>query len=248
MDTKQIHLVSQYLAAAGISFVAPQEDDSHTNLLFNEATKSLETREFSKEKDLLSFHFESFSLIWRFAAGQEVFPLEAMKHQDVLKWLNAIAHKRLAKEYTYQFHYDLPYHLDLQDVFSLDDVHTVTELYTLRVLAQHAFENLKELHHLDTEIRVWPHHFDTGGYAKLPEYENVYIGFGLAIPDTVCEDHYFYISGYKDGEIMHTNQFDALSKGQWAEPAFTGAILSANKVNSSQIMQFYKEAISRYGL
>ncbi|MGK0385800.1 MAG: hypothetical protein ACI849_000405, partial [Patiriisocius sp.] len=60
--------------------------------------------------------------------------------------------------------------------------------------------------------------------------------------------HYFYISGYRDGEMMHTNKFDILSIGKWAEPEFTGAILPVNKVNSSQIMQFYKEAINRYGL
>lgn len=38
-----MHLAAQYLAAAGISFVAKEDDDSHTNLGFSAETGSMTT-------------------------------------------------------------------------------------------------------------------------------------------------------------------------------------------------------------
>jgi hypothetical protein len=50
---KQMHLASQYLAAAGLSFVKKQDDDSHTNLGFNTEKGIMYTRALSDNGDQL---------------------------------------------------------------------------------------------------------------------------------------------------------------------------------------------------
>ncbi|TPN83387.1 hypothetical protein [Aquimarina algicola] len=251
---EQIHLAAQYLAAAGISFVIPKNDDSHTNLGFNVDAKSLETRQLSSERDVLAFNYEQFSLEWHSFSKKKMFKLDGKTHQEVLQWLKETSLKCIGKSYKYDLHYDLPYSIDDDYTFKLKDIDELKYLSSLRILIQQTLEQIIKDYHLETEIRVWPHHFDTGIYTAFrvnnndtSSQESIHIGLGLAIPDRLCNKHYFYISGYAKDKAISTTNFQNLDQGVWIDDNFKGAILSTEKgVSKSDVIEFFREAIKQF--
>ena len=128
--------------------------------------------------------------------------------------------------------------------FKLSDIDRLKTLSAQRVLAEKVIQKIKEAFNLNTACRVWPHHFDTGIYAQMPNSE-ITIGLGLAIPDNVSDKFYFYISGYKDGKTMDTSGFSKLALGEWKSDGFTGAILELSNTTEVDGVSFFKEAISQ---
>ena len=242
---KQMHLAAQYLAAAGISFLSKKDDDSHTNLGFDSTNGTLSTHMLSENKDVLSLNYQEFSLDWNSLNGTSSIPLDGATHREIVIWISEQSQKMLNKKYEYNFHYDLPYSVTDDFTFKLTDASKLKRLLDLRILAQVSLESILTANVLTASIRVWPHHFDTGIYTKLPDTE-IFIGCGLAIPDTHCEDHYFYASGYQNGKSIDTSSFGKLENGEWRNNGFFGAIISATQLLESQTISFFQEAIARY--
>ncbi len=239
---EQLHLAAQYLAAAAIGFVKVEDDDRHTNLGYDPTTATLHTRALSENGVSLIFRFTEFSLEWETASQKEKFPLDGKTHAEVVQWLEQRSKETLGKSYVYHLHYDLPYAIDSNYTFKLTNANGLKRLRDLRTLAQNALQKVRAAFDLATEIRIWPHHFDTGGYAALPNTE-IYIGFGMAIPDTVFNDHYFYLSAYHNNKMLSTSGFKKLDQGSWVDDGFKGAILSAKETTESEIIDFFKAAV-----
>ncbi|WP_289045456.1 hypothetical protein [uncultured Olleya sp.] len=240
---KQMHLAAQYLAAAGISFLEKKSDDSHTNLGFNTKNGCLYTHALSDNGEVLCLDYENFTLQWKSNKGITTFELDGARHTDVLSWLEDYSKVNLNKTYQYKFHYDLPYSIDHSFTFALSNADRLAELKNLRVLAQSVLENINKQYNLDTSIRIWPHHFDTGIYSPLPD-SDITIGLGLAIPDQISDKHYLYISGYKNGNTIATSKLPKLASGEWKSDGFTGAILNADNLLESNGVAFFKDAIN----
>ncbi|GHC50718.1 hypothetical protein [Ulvibacter litoralis] len=240
---KQMHLAAQYLAAAGISFLDKKPDDSHTNLGFNAENGSLYTHTLSDNEDQLGLDYEKFALVWKSKQGTKTFKLDGATHAEVLTWLQDTSKTALNKVYHYQFHYDLPYDIDNAFTFKLEDLGKLKVLKNLRVLAQSVLETINTQYNLNASIRVWPHHFDSGIYSPLPDAE-ITIGLGLAIPDSICKEHYLYISGYKNGNTIDPSQFPKLKAGEWKAADFKGAVLNAATITKSEGVAFFNEAIA----
>ena len=241
---KMMHLTAQYLAAAGISFVEKKDDDSHTNLGFSIEKSRMETHPLSPNGDLLSLDYKNFTLNWVSQNNGTFFRLDGATHEKTLEWLKEVSETFLGKKYSYDFHYDLPYEIADDFIFKLLDSNKLNELVELRVLTQLTLEQVLKDHNSTSDIRVWPHHFDSGAYVSLDE--NTAIGFGLAIPDTLCAEHYFYISGYKGHDALATEGFSPLSNGEWKNKGFKGAILPAASIDKQKAVLFFKEAIENY--
>ena len=239
-----MHLAAQYLAAAGISFLEKKDDDSHTNLGFSIKDQCLYTHVLSTNEDVLGLDYKNFALVWSSKTGTTSLNLDGASHSTILQWLSNTAKSNLNKLYTYKFHYDLPYSIDAKYTFKLSDPDELKTLRDQRVLAEKVIQKIKEAFNLNTACRVWPHHFDTGIYAQMPNSE-ITIGLGLAIPDNVSDKFYFYISGYKDGKTMDTSGFSKLALGEWKSDGFTGAILELSNTTEVDGVSFFKEAISQ---
>ncbi|SIR33641.1 hypothetical protein [Maribacter ulvicola] len=239
----QMHLAAQYLAAAGISFLTKKDDDSHTNLGWSIEKQQLETHPLSSKGDILSLNYNTFSLEWNVSNNNASFLLDGKTHQQVLQWLEETSRLFLNKAYTYDFHYNLPYSIDATYTFKLN-VPELKYLAALRTLAQSSVVKTLNTTDLESSIRVWPHHFDLGAYASLAH--KVSVGFGLAIPDDIINEHYFYISGYGEQGSLDTNNFEILSLGEWKNTSFKGAVLPVANVNEKEVLQFFAEAIGSY--
>lgn len=244
---KMVYLAAQYLAAAGISFLDPKEDDSHTNLAFSGKTGILSSRALNKAGVCLSLNYNTFSLEWIGADEQYLLPLNGRTHPAVLTWIASHSKKLgMRASYHYTFHYEFPYDITDTFTFALLDAERLAQLRNHRTLAQNALEAVLEEQHLISEIRIWPHHFDTGAYATLKKDSGIAVGLGLAVPDTLCTDHYFYISGYQGGKAIDPRHFSPLSRGNWLYTGFQGAILPVSGVTKDVGMAFFNEALASY--
>ena len=168
-------------------------------------------------------------------------------HKEVLDWLQQLTTGiHPTRYYDFKFHYEPLYPISDAFRFLLMSADQLQELRQLRALAQRTLSNFLETQHLQSEIRVWPHHFDTGAYAIIDNELGKAIGLGLAIPDTICQDHYFYISGYQDSKAVDVSGFGALQQGKWHSDSFTGAILPARGTDEASVAAFLEGAFAYY--
>ena len=245
--TSQLHIAAQYLAAAGISFLKKREDDSHTNLGFSVEEGSLSSRGLNKAQETLSISYKNFTLDWNTFDYSESLELHGKTHKQVLKWIDELTTPTyLEGKYHYKLHYELPYKITDDYVFKLEDEARLRQLLGYRTLAQHTLERFLKERQLSAEVRVWPHHFDTGAYAALGDHSGKAVGIGMAIPDTIVDDYYFYISMYQGHEAVDVSAFAELSVGKWVSKGFSGAVLPIDGVDESSALRFLTEAFQYY--
>nr|WP_299073301.1 hypothetical protein [uncultured Allomuricauda sp.] len=242
--TKQLHLAAQYLATVAKSFLEAKADDSHTNLGFSVEEKSIQTWPLDEADTKLCLNYEQFSLEWKSHEGNSIL-LDGKTDAEIVNWLSQTS-KILGFEKPYQFdlHYEMPYSMNLTDKFEKSDV---KELVGLRTLAQNALKSFIKKEQLTSDIRIWPHHFDSGAFSALDNSEKS-VGMGMAIPDSMVNEHYFYISGYKGHDSLDTSTFENLTHGKWLNEGFKGAILPASKANEEIAVQFFSEAFQEIKL
>ena len=242
----QVHLAAQFLAAAGISFLEKEQDDSHTNLAFEVEAGSLVSRPLNEQGDQLAFDYERFCLEWRSGTNPASFSMDGARHNAIAAWIRAKAGQSgIKKAYRYEFHYDLPYDIDDAFTFQVIDAKAVNEMKALRTFAQLSIERFLEKLGIEAEVRVWPHHFDTGVYFVWDKAKKLAIGLGLAIPDVLCDEFYFYISGYSNNTAIDPKNFEPLNGGEWISDGFRGAILPSSKADENTIAVFFNSALDR---
>ena len=113
-------------------------------------------------------------------------------------------------------------------------------------MANNACQWLLEHLQLEAETRIWPHHFDTGIYFEANE--NIGLGFGLAMQDSMLGVPYYYFSAYglKDNEIDF-EAFTKLKYGSWINTDdWKGATLELSKANLERILGFIDEVCNSY--
>ena len=242
---KELHQASQYLAAAAISFTEAESDDSHTNLGWSEKYNSLFTRSLNQNNVMLALCYDDLSLQWIDASWNEldILYLSERKHHEVLAWLKEKSKKHVGDvSYNYKFHYDLPYEKITDDyIFQPVDEHEVTKIIRLTTTAKQAFELLNEKIPGGYEIRVWPHHFDLASFIELSDALSV--GIGLAIPDDMLDEHYYYVTGWNKDESLATDGFRALPDGEWKNNGWKGAVLKAENNGVEHVYHFISSAI-----
>lgn len=237
---EQIHLASQYLAAAGISFLPKQDDDSHTNFGWDVNNSRLSTHSFGSDNSQIGLNFKTGELEWlKGNAITSKISLNGSTHSEVLTWINdASVQSGLGKGYDYNFHYELPYPaLQDNDSFKID-LNDSAEYAKQLSTANTAMETFLAENKLSSPIRVWPHHFDLGIYAELSE--GLFTAAGLAVPDTMVDELYFYASAYKKNEEVPTDSFSGLKLGEWRKD-WQGATLPSAKIGAEDALTFLNE-------
>lgn len=245
--TNQMHLASQYLAAAGISFVDKKDDDSHTNLGFSTEKGTLFTRNLDHKPIVLSLNYDLFELEWNDVNSRNTLKLDGSTHTEVLQWLKRMTvNSNIGKHYEYELHYELPYQITDDFVFKLQDITALQKLKEHRILAHTVLREFLHRNKLNSEIRIWPHHFDTGAFAPLEDEAGLAIGLGLAIPDSSQNEYYFYISAYQGHDSLDTSNFKSLSLGEWKNKGFKGAVLPISGIDKNSGVAFFEEALNAY--
>ncbi len=243
---RDIHLAAQYLAAAGISFLEKENDDSHTTMGFDIENNRFFTHPLNTSGDALGLQMGDFALEWITGDSTDKLHLDKTTHRDILNWIDEVkSHSGgIRAPYQYRLHYTLPYSIHMEYSFKKEPASLKNDA-ALRVMATEAIEKALIKSEMVSPIRTWPHHFDTGAYAQILG-KDLAIGLGLAIPDDLINDYYFYTSGYRGHQAVVPDNPIELSAGQWRNENFTGAILKASEINTLQAQTFFEQAIASY--
>lgn len=249
--TEPLHRAVQYLATASKSFLPAKDDDSHTNVGWNPISKSFETHALDKKGLTLALNVDAYSLdfIHPISGIEASFPLGGANHLDIVNWIERErAFYKIEKEYTFDLHYDLPYKDAFNDDSSFPKLkeEELKAQIQLRWLADKALALAAGQFDLLSDIRVWPHHFDTGSIGSNLSEKDVSYGLGLSIPDHVEDDYYFYVTKYKGDESVNVSRFSKLKNGEWKHDGWNGAALRATAKSLPEVVSFFAEAIKAY--
>ncbi|MCI5055375.1 MAG: hypothetical protein MRY83_04655 [Flavobacteriales bacterium] len=240
-----MHRAAQYLAAAGISFLEKKPDDSHANFMWDVHLGTLFTHPLNRDDISLGLNYENFSIDFlESLALKHRIPLKGKSHKVILE---SIREKfwdlGFKKPYKYEFHYNLKYGI-LSDnyIWEFEDSRWLKDLITLRNVAQLAISYEAQNHINASAVRVWPHHFDTSASLTF-DGTNKSITVGLAIPDNMVSDFYYYAYGWDGRQILTFESVEDLSIGKWIKGKWSGAVLEASDVSHQEVELFLKESI-----
>jgi hypothetical protein len=134
--------------------------------------------------------------------------------------------------FTDKLHYEIPEYSFMNDPVPEINENDVLEWANYRLLANEACSAILTTLGVDGEIRIWPHHFDTGIYVNANE--NISIGFGLAMEDQMAGAPYLYMSGYPTNGKLDFNEVTELPFGRWEiSEHWNGAILPLTELEEA---------------
>ncbi|MBS1518191.1 MAG: hypothetical protein JSS91_08890 [Bacteroidetes bacterium] len=252
---QQIHQLSQTIAKFNRSYAIKKEDDSHTSLALDQIGNRLLGRwvDSSEGNVILALTFDKLrfeifndsmkSLFSVDIGGKTQFQAE----EDIISFLPQIGLS--AESFSKPLHFEIPDYDFIHDTyfrFKENELNELNQWIHSRALANDACGWLNIHLRTDCEVRIWPHHFDTGIYVE--PNKNTGIGFGLAMQDGIVNNPYYYFSGY--GLNGHNMNFDLTGKlkyGSWIiTENWKGAVLKLSEANRETVKEFLLEVTQWY--
>jgi hypothetical protein len=246
---RTLHSLSQLLARTGMQWLPAQPDDSQTNLNWNSDRQQLEGRSFVHNDRNVRAVLGMQPLTVLFIDDEEhvfaSFSPENRTPDHALTWwtnqMQAWGITDLA---------DLNYHLPDEHVARqtpYSQLPAIALWAQWRTLADTGLYALNDWSGRQSEVRIWPHHFDTGVYYPIngaDGQEVAAIWAGYAIADSVCDEPYFYLSGYQKGQSIPFAEAPLLSAGEWRHTAdWQGALLPIGEAGDEErINRFFRES------
>jgi hypothetical protein len=237
---QQQHNAAQFLALVGRHLVPQKSDDSNTNMQFipeskfvlgNAMPEGLRLGLLLNELELVIINEKLETLSSISLAGRS--------QPKVFAELKKILHFEGAKTSTFinELHYELPDHPVQHSESFKKDAQSLAYNSLLRSNAELVLQEIAITMDEAEAVRIWPHHFDTGSF--LPILFNKEgdlsksIGIGWAIPDSMVDEPYFYISFWSADATEGMEELPALKSGKWMMPAWNGAILEHSDISES---------------
>jgi len=233
----QLHHAAQLAAAAGISFLAPRTDDSHTTLEWIPSVRALASALVEAEKPFrVAVRPHDLSLLLLDGTGREqrAMSLHAQTLSAAAQWLaRGVASRGAPKvRFTLDRHYEIPDHPVAHGApFDATSVQYFDELSRWFGQGWLVLEGLRESTSAATAVRCWPHHFDITTLIPLERNGGAItksIGVGLEPGDSSYDEPYWYVNAYPAPEIRGDSTLPALAGGgQWHRRDWIGAVLRA---------------------
>ena len=250
-----IHQLSQTIAKANRTYVPKQADDSHTNLSFDILGKKLYGRWIKVDRGqvILALDIENFcfEVINDQRAVISSFDIAGKTQLEIEIGIEGYF-SQLGLDPTgfrENLHFEITSYEFVDNAYQMPEKESLLLWYEYRSLAVVACDLLLGFEQVDGEVRIWPHHFDTGTYLEVTS--EISLGFGLAMEDSMVGAPYFYFSGYGlNGNEIHYSKMAALSVGKWViTEHWKGAVLPLPELTENaydKIAIYIKEVSALY--
>ena len=234
---QQYH-AAQFLAIAGRYLIPQQADDSNTSLVFLPEKQELAGQELQTDNRLV-LNLSDFSLgfLKKDTLVLHEISLQGKSKSEVYDILVQILNKEGIKtgNLKNKLHYDLLDHELLHGaVFKKNDTQFIQEHIGYRHNAQLILEQIAGEYPKAERVRVWPHHFDTGSIIPVRFDDQGAItqsmGIGWAIPDSMINEPYFYLSFWSAKPSILPENMPALTSGEWMIPEWNGGVLRLSEI------------------
>jgi len=235
---QQQHHAAQFIALVGRHLIPQQPDDSNTNMEFVFGKNMLRGNALANGMRVaLQLSEMKISILDKDNNVKNVIALEGKTKQKVFEELT----QNLADfgidmtDFKNELHYETPSHqLDKGEVFSIRNEDDFIENTNYRHNAKIILNEITQQFEQEEPIRIWPHHFDTGAFFAIGKNEKgettQTIGIGLAIPDSMIDEPYYYLSFWSEKPIKGLEKFNALDAGKWMMPDWNGAVLKQSEI------------------
>jgi hypothetical protein len=254
---QRIHLLCQVLAKVNRNFVPEKEDFSHSTLSFDAFGEQIVSRwiESKNGKIIMALDLRDYCFYWLDESFQKIKEY-AISGKTIAQIEDEIAsdfeYIGLGKDgFSKKLKYKITEYPFRNESLQTLEIQSLNKWILYRNMANEACQRFLRHLMIEDEIRIWPHHFDTGIYEDIDG--KIGIGFGLAIQDALVDSPYFYLSGYLlEGELSFKN-LPELIFGKWDIGDWNGAVLPINDIdNLSDIEKqraldgFIKSALNWY--
>ena len=235
---RQQHHAAQFIAMVGHHLIPQQADDSNTNmeyipdkdlLIGNSLPNSMRVALQLAELKLLVLDKEN--------EPKKVIQLDGKTKNEVfIELAQNLADVGIdVTKLKNELHYEIPSHpLDDGAPFSIKDKNSFVENARYRHNAKIVLNEIAEAFQQDEAIRIWPHHFDTGAFYVISKNEKgemaQTIGIGFAIPDSMINEPYYYLSFWSADATEGLDELPSLPSGQWLMPDWNGAVLKHSEI------------------
>lgn len=249
-----LHHAAHSIASVAEVMLPHQADDSHTNLGWNPALQALVSHSFD-DKCQLALLYPSFSLgIIVDEQVQHSFALSGHTRAEVYEWIGT----RLAElgfetaPIQPMTRYEIPLHpVTTGATFTAPSEIILEELARRRNNAHTLFVDIAPEYPYASDVRTWPHHFDTGLYIPIRKNDAQEglnsIGLGMATPDGSVNDMYLYVNHWSKAPVVLPAQLPDLSgEGYWVTENWTGAVLPLSTIAAHQHHQKQQEIVQDF--
>ena len=239
---QQQHHAAQFLALIGHHLIPQQPDDSNTNMEYiSDGELLLGNSLHNGMRAGLQLEELNIRLLDNEHNVKKVIVLDGKSRRKVFDELKQSL-SDLGVEvagFKTELHYEIPAHqLDKGTAFSVGDKRYFIENTIYRHNAEVVLNEIANTNDHAEPVRVWPHHFDTGTFIAV-SYNNKgevsqSIGIGWAIPDSMVNEPYYYLSFWSEKPIKSLKKFSPLDAGEWMMPDWNGAILKHTEIFKEQ--------------
>jgi hypothetical protein len=253
----QTHHAAQLAAAIGISYLAHEADDSHTNLGWMDAAESLASRSVRGSSTIrLAVRPHPFALLILNETGatEATFALHGHSLSDAATWVRSqlASHGIDPAAYTLAKHYTIPPHPVATAVpFDASNAAAFEQLSRAFSNASLLLEQLAAGTPSASEVRCWPHHFDLATLVEVVAPRGgapgKTVGVGMEPGDLYYREPYYYVNPYP-APPAGTPLPALLCEGVWHTHEWLGAVLPSSRITSpeqeSQGREFLRSAVA----
>lgn len=251
----QIHVASQMISLTGKNLVSPNPDDSHTTAKWDSDRGQIVGREFELKGNRYSVFVDAISFSFGINKNDDVMDeidLHGLTYmQTVEPWKKWLIDAGYDAELDLSLHYELPAsdHYKFES-FTKPNQAILDSWVANRTLANAAYRKLNEIIGFESDINIWPHHFDSGTYHVFHETDGTAdrsIGAGFAVADSMVNEPYFYIYGWFKDKQLDYSDAPSIVGSRWITDGWEGAVLPISAITNNPlevVSEFYSKTSS----
>ncbi len=230
----QLHHAVQFCAAFGISYLAPQDDDSHTSLRWDSVRGAFMSGGVVSALGVIAVGLRVADLTLFVTCDQEVTHTIRLHGASLAgaaqRLAVALSANRLyGDRLTLKKHYTIPAHVvDHGALFDGSDTAAFIALHHWFDMGARALQHLAAGQSTPADMRLWPHHFDLAVLFQAANGGSN--GAGLVPGDAYYDEPYFYVNAYPMQRDAVLNPAALEGGGLWHTHEWTGAVLPASRL------------------
>ena len=256
---QQQHQAAQFIAMAGRHLIPQQVDDSNTNMQYLPENEWFAGNELPGGMRIVLYlkDLTLFIVDKEYNLRSEI-PLIGKTRDQAFKQLKKNLSDLGVKvsKFIDELHYEIPsYGPDKDAAFSQGYQNHILENINYRHNAEIVLNKIAANYKNAEQVRIWPHHFDTGNIIPVAYNEDgavsKSIGLGWAIPDDMINEPYYYLSYWSESPVEDFNEFPAPEAGEWVKSGWNGGIVRNSdilKITSSGGQQEFVEQFFNSGI
>ena len=207
---QHLHLLCQIIGKANRTFVPEEADESHTNLYFDSLGNRILGRWIQTLTGNVLLALDLNTLNFEVLGSSLNKILTVSSIGKTMEEIEIEFEKLLPKAgidptgFRAPMTHEIPAYSFSKKQLEAIEPQALDQWRYYRKLANQSCYNFLGYAQAESEVRIWPEHFDTGVYF---EYDGrISMGFGLAMEDSMAGAPYFYMAGYpKNGPLVFEN-------------------------------------------